>query len=564
MAKVLNIEICDQTVSVCRTARKGKSVRVTDSFVFATPEGSVSDGVISNPSLLANELQLQLASHGVRGTKNVVFALSSSRIAAREVKLPPMKKKLIATAIRTNSADYFPIDLKSYHITYYILDLATSAKPYNRILVMAVPVSMIDGYFQLAERAGLTVKDIDSSGNSQYQALKQISLKGVSVFIDVGGSSSVISFMREGKLLLQRNFAFGADELISHYMSLSSKTREQYVEILSEIDITDPAFDADKLMSLLDVQSDLERLAGGIMRSIDYFNSSQWDAPVSRIVLIGLHRHTIGLREYIGETTGLETLYLDEIQDFAQFTNNASDAAAYVGCIGSSLEPLDLIPKQFRPSRRITVDDDDSSIVPGVIMCGIIVVGAILISVSSWLGYATTLQDLVGMQNDIQALRPAQDTYNRHIAFQDSEKSVGALASMTDTPNAKLLGFFEELEKKMPSSILLMSAACNNDGVSLNITVGSYTDAASVISTLRGFESVASVDISGLTRTENEAGLERVAFTANCAYGVNPYTSKLNPYREFMLPAENATAGAQPSPSSSDTQAAPSPVAPVQ
>jgi len=203
-AKVLNIEICDQTISVCRTARKGKGLRVFDSFVFPTPQGCVLDGVISNPTLLANELKLQFASHGLQKARNVNFSLSSSKIAVREVKLPPMKKKLIATAILTNSADYFPIDLKSYHITYSILDFATSAKPFNRILVLAVPISMIEGYFLLAERAGLTIKAIDSSGNSQFQALKQLNLKGVTVFADVGSFSSSVSFVHDGKLLLQR------------------------------------------------------------------------------------------------------------------------------------------------------------------------------------------------------------------------------------------------------------------------------------------------------------------------------------------------------------------------
>ncbi|PKM72347.1 MAG: hypothetical protein CVU91_10130 [Firmicutes bacterium HGW-Firmicutes-16] len=533
-AKVLNIEICDQTISICRTARNGKSVRVFDSFVFPTPEGCVSDGVILNPTLLANELRMQLASHGITRTKSTIFSLASSKIAAREVKLPPMKNKLIAAAIRTNSTDYFPIDLKSYHIAYYVLDTASSAKPYSRILVMAVPVSMIEGYFLLAERSGLSIKAIDSSGNSQYQALKQINLKGVTVFADVGSASSVVSFMRDGKLLLQRTFAFGADELTAHYMSLSGKTKEDYLEVLHEMDITHSEFAADKLLSLGDIQSDLERLVSGVMRSIDYFNSSQWDAAVTRVVLIGLNRHLVGLRDLIAEATGLETLYLDDIPDFAQFTNTAPDAPAFVNCIGCSIAPLDLIPKQFLPSRRITVDDDDSSVIPGVIMCGIIVVGAILLSVSSWLSYATTVDDLRDVQTEINSLQSAVQTYNQYISYQESQKSVDSLSYIAVNPNTKLVGFFEELEDKMPSSILLLSATCTNDGVSLNITVGSYTDAASVISSLREFESIAQIQISGLNRSLNEVGIERVSFSANCLYGANPYKNKINPYSEFI------------------------------
>ena len=558
-AKVLNIEICDQTISICRTARKGKGVQVFDAFVFPTPEGCVLDGVISNPTLLANELRMQLASHGISRTKNAVFSLTSSKIAAREVKLPPMKKKLIASAINTNAVDYFPIDLKSYHIAYYVLDMATSVKPYNRILVMAVPVSMVEGYFLLAERAGLSIKAIDSSGNSQYQAVKQISLKGASVFLDVGSASSVVSFINDGKLLLQRTFAFGADELISHYMSLSEKTKADYIEAVHELDITNPGFAAEKLMSFGDIQSDLGRLVSGVMRSIDFFNSSQWEAGVTRVVLIGLNRHLVGLRDLIAETTGLETLYLDDISDFAQFTNKAPDAPAYVNCIGSSIAPLDLIPKQFLPSRRITVDDDDSSIVPGIVMCGIIVFGAILLSASSWLGYATTVDDLAEVQMQIENLKPAQDTYNQYVAYQQTQKSIEALSSTTVNPNTKLDSFFEELEEKMPSSILLLTASCTNDGVALNVTVGSYTDAASVISTLRGFESISQVQISDLSSGSNEAGEERVSFSVSCIYGANPYLNKTNPYNDFIYsdtPADTTGTAANASPSTAPDTAA--------
>lgn len=540
-AKVINIEVCDQTVSVCRTARKSKGVRIYESFYFKTPEGSVTDGVISNPALIAGELRLQLAAHGIKHARNVVFSLNSSRMAVREVKLPPMKKKLIASAIQTNASEYFPIDLKSYHVTYSILDEATTAKPFIRILVMALPLSMIDGYFQLADKAGLSVKAIDSSGNSQYQALKQTEFKGVTAFADVGSTSSMLSFIRDGKLLLQRNFAFGADELINHYMSVSGKDKANYIEALHETDITSPDFAANKLLSLTDIQSDLERLVGALIRSIDYFNSSQWDATVTRIVLTGLGRHVVGLRDLVADSTGLETLFLDDLSEFASFTGGVADAASYVNCVGSMVAPLDLIPKQFLPARRITVDDDDSSIVPGIILCAIIVFGAILISFSSWLGYANTVSDRDALQQELVKLQSAQDIYNEYISYKDIEQSFNSLKATTTTPNNELVSFFEELEKKMPSSILLLSASCTQDGISLNITVGSYTDAASVISTLRGFDSLSTVEVSELNSGESDSGSERISFTATCYYGTNPYLNQINPYAEYINPPEAAS-----------------------
>lgn len=535
MAKVLNIEICDRTISVCRTARKGKGVRLFDSFVFPTPEDCVLDGVILNPKLLANELKLQLASYKIKQPKNVIFSVSSSRIAVREIKFPPIKEKLLSEAIHTNSADYFPINLKDYHITYYILEKASSAIPNNRVLVMAVPISMIEGYFQLAEMAGLSIRAIDSSGNSQYQILRKLKTDGVTVFADVGSSSSILSFMRGGELLLQRTFAFGADELIEHFGTECGIPGADYMRFLHETDITNPGFSADKVLTSDAIQNDLERLVGSIARSIDYFNLDQLDAAVTRVVLVGLNRHIVGLKDMVAESTGLETLYLDEISDFAQLTSNSPCAAALVNCIGSTIASLDLIPKQLLPSRGITVNNDDASLTPGVVICALIIAGAVLVSLSSWFSYKSAADDLAVLQAEISSVQSASLIYAKDTAFQQSEKAFDSYILSTDTQNVKLVGFFEELEQQMPSSILLMSASCTNDGITLNITVGSYTEAASIISTLRGFESIATVEISSLTR---DSSTGRVSFTVNCTYGTNPYLNGINPYGELIGTAE--------------------------
>ena len=546
--KALYIAVSDQTISVCRTARKGKGIHFYDSFVFPTPEDCVSDGVILNPALLGAELRLQLTRHDMGKTKNAVFSVLSNKIAVREVKLPPMKSKLIASAIATNSEDYFPIDLKSYHITYLLLEPASTQKAYNRLLVLAVPLSIIDGYFELSEKAGLTLQAIDSSGNSQYQAMKQLELDGITVFVETGCSSSIVTFISEGKLLLQRSFAFGTYDLLSHYMSASGKSKEDILDLINETDITHNDFAADKLLTLPDVQTDLERLVGGVMRSIDYFNSSQTTSGVSRIVLLGISRHTVGLRELIAESTGLETLYLDDIPEFAAFTDNYLAAPAYVSCIGCALEPLNLIPPKYAPAKGNLAKTGEGSVMPGVILCGLIILTAAVVSGSAFLKYSTAQNDLAAMQSELTSLQSAKATYDSYLLYQQGEQALNAFSLGTQSKNAELVSFFEELEDKMPSSILLLSAACSGEGVSLSITVGSYPEAAAVISALRSFESLQKVEVSELSRAEDEATAGRISFSVSAFYGVNPYTNELNPYEEFMIGSDQTsdTAAQQP------------------
>lgn len=539
-AKILNIELGDQIIKVCRTSRRGKGVHIFDSFMFPTPENCVSDGAVLNPQLLSHELKKQLTSHGLQNIKNVIFVLSSSKIAAREVKLPRMNKKLLSTAIRTNAEDYFPIDLKDFHVTYSVLEAASVTVPSYRVLVMAVPESTLDGYFQLAEKTGLSIKAIDSCGNSQYQAISRIANKGITLYVDVNISSSIVSFVRDGNLLLQRSFTIGVEDLISRYMALSGKSKEQYLDILHEIDTTNSEFAANELLSLSDVQNDLSHLANGITRSIDYFNSSQWDAPVSRIVLMGLNCHVLGLHEIVSEVTGLETLYLDSIADFSTLTGNVPDASTYINCIGSSFAPLDLIPQKFVSSRRKVVDDKDATIIPGIIACSAIILLAIAVSLFSWLNYKSSIRELQRAQAEISSLEYTRQTYDYFVSYQKSEGAVDAFTGDANAPNSMLVSFFDELEKKMPSSILLLSADCTNDGVSLNITVANYVDAAAVISNLRTFQSLSKIDVGDMSTTENEAGVMRISFSALCTYGTNPYLTNTNPYSEIVNTSPSA------------------------
>lgn len=562
-AKTIQIEVCDQIIKVCRIAPRGKGVRVFDAFSFRTPGESVSDGVIGNVELLGRELKSQLASHKLGGIKNVVFALSSSKIAVREVKLPLMKEKLLAKAIETNAEDYFPVDLKNYQITYTVLEAVNGPSAFMRVMVLAVPVSMLEGYSKLAEKTGLTISAIDSSGNSQYQALKGLPAKdGVTIYVDVNVSSSIVSFIHDGNLLLQRTFAFGADELISHYISVSGKSGDNYLSAIKETDVTSPDFVADKVLSGADIQEDLGRLVGGIVRSVDFFNSSQWEISPSRVVLMGSNRHIVGLRELVGEATGLEAIYLDDIGEFSAFTGGTPDASAYISCIGSSIAPLKLLPSQGKGPGSQTEESKDSSIRPGVMIFALFFLASAVLGGFAFWKYNGLLGNLNSTQAEIDSLAYTEGIYNTYLSYKQGDEALKAVSTGTDTPNAQLKSFLEELEQKMPSSILILSAACDAEGISMNITVAGYPDAASVISELRGFQSISNVEVGDLTRSENELGIRRISFSVSCLYGENPYLNNINPYAGFIEPSaspEAAATGDSSGASPQPTQAAAAP-----
>ena len=537
-SKVLNIEIGDRITKVCCTVSKRKVCKIFESFMFQTPEGYVNEGVIEDTAGMADILRQQLEGHGLGNIKDVVFAISSSKVASREVNLPPMKEKLIADVVKTNAKDYFPVDLSSYQVTYSLLEKVKGSEPGLRILVMAAPISLLAGYFETARRAGLRVKAVDTSGNSHFQALKNFGDDKLTMYIGVDCTGSYVTFMEDKNLLMQRTFAYGGDEMIARYMVNTGKTADQYIEALEELTVNTPiTVTVPDILSEEEIETGLGRLVSNIARSVDYFNSNRWEQGVQQIVLMGPCGKLVGLRELIVANTALPTYYLEEMPGAVAMTNSAHNASFYISCIGSSIAPVDMMPASLVAKSK-PEKDSNQSLRSGVFACvGLILISALL---SGWAIFRqqNELNELEKTQSRIAELQYAEDIYNTYLSYQKGQEAVETITSLAELPNSKLVSFYRELENKMPSSILLMSASCTNEGVSLNLTTASYTDAARVIEQFRSFKTISVVDVSSVSRSIDELGKEIVSFSIACQYGENPYLEGINPYGELVRPQE--------------------------
>lgn len=543
--KTLNIEVEDRLIKVCHVLRKKKGSQLLDCFMFQTPPGAVTDGVIDQPEELALALREQLAAHGLAGVKNAVFAVSSSKIASREVKLPSVKEAQLKKAVEANAADYFPVDLTGYHVTYSLLERVSVPEKHARVLVLAAPLALLDGYFRVAEICGLSVKAVDAAGNGHYQALRHNAGPGVTMYVDVDCTGSSVSFIKDGLLMLQRVFAFGGDDLVIDYMRSAGMEPTEYVEALRRLSVNQRELvtAGGPQLTQEDVESSLGRLAGSIARSVDYFNSNHWEAVTQRIVLMGPCAELVGLRELVAGTTGLPTECLTDVPGVTSAQLFADSPGAYISCLGAGLVPVDLMPPRMK-NRGRTVVKKEETMTAGVIICLMLVLGAAALSALAIMESLLADRELAATQREIESLQYAEDIFNSYLSYQQGQAAVDIISALTDQPNARLAAFYEELEEKMPSSILVLSAVCTNEGVSMNVTVGSYTDAAAALTQLRSFDSLTSVEVGSVSRQTNEAGIQRVSFSLSCTYGENPYMNNINPYGSLILPEETDTPSA--------------------
>lgn len=523
-SKVLAIEVGKRIVKVCETAKTGKSYKISSSFIFNAPENSVYDGQIMNPVMLGDVLAAELKARQIR-TEDAVFTLSSSRIASREVTLPAAKDEVIAGIVATNAAEYFPVDVSKYRVAPVILE---RGKTEVRVNAVAVPNQIIDSYIALADAAHLNIEALDYSGNSQYQVLRTLGGDSVNMFVTVDDASALVTFMRGGKLLLQRAVAFGGDEMVSAYMQTVGLGEEKYVEAMEALSVSREKPNPDAMTA--PYADTLTRLVGGIARSTDFFRGavSGEEASIGRVVLMGSCCHLAGLKEQIASRVGADTVWLEEISGTQELANSILGISMFIACTGSRVAPLGLLPAEYLAKRRRSGKSKESNYGAAVLV--LLLFAGLALCCFQWTLKKSAADELARTNRRINELQYVEERYNSYLTYTAADDAMKAYVAAADTENASLRAFFEELEMKMPSDVTFLAASCTAEGVALTVECPSFDEAAVAIDELRTFESIDVISVGTIANSVGSTGIESVSFTMSCLYHV--------PAAEAAVPAE--------------------------
>lgn len=515
--KMLNIEIGKRLCKVALSEKKGKKgYQISDCFSFATPEGAAVDGQVVNTVELGEKLKQELATH-VINVKDVVFSVTSTKIATREVVLPITKDDQIKNVIITNISDYFPIDISKYVIDTLLLE---KSKKESRVLVIAMPMAMSESYTALADYCGLTVESIDFSGNSQYQVLKGFQTEGVNMYISVDPDSASVVFMEDGNMLMQRTLSVGGDEMICRYMASQELMDEDYLKALEDLSVS--LDNPSPIAETAEYDDCLSRLVVGLSRSVDYFRNSEdnSDKSIDRVVLMGSCSHLAGLKEQVADTVSAPTFWIEEVPEMQGLANRIDSISVYINCLGANLAPLNFLTDDYlartgRTGKKKSAASEHYGLL--VLVAGI-VIAAGLIGIS-WFQNKELKGELSGIEKNISELLYAEETYNAYLSYQKGDKELQSFIDGSVTPNAALYDFFTELERKMPSAITMMSADCTADGVTLTVEVPSFDEAAAVVRQFRSFESIDVITVGSMSKSEDE-GASTVGFTIGGIYRI--------------------------------------------
>lgn len=497
MAKVVSIEIGYLVTRICEVEYKGKGHKVYKSFTVPTKEGIVNDGVLSVTSDYVDSLKSALSKNKV-SSKQVVFTISSAKIASREVMIPMVKENRIYDVVKANAPEYFPVDLSQYQLAYSILGIEGEDKGSQKykLLVLAAPTAMLTGYYDLAAELKLEVAAIDYVGNSLFQIIKDECDEGTNLIIKIDERNSLIMAVKSGRIIFTRSIAYGVDEALNEVRQDPERnayaTFEQAAEIAYEEDVT----------KSVHVKEALAPTIGAIARVVEFFVSRNQGENIDRVLITGMGADIVGFPEMIAEETNHEvevvgkipSLNLDKYFDTPHFNE-------YVTCVGAAVSPINFRREEEKKVVSSGSGSSNTGLVVAGLICGLGVLAGIGLSVFAVYENRNAVTESKKLNAQVEDLQEVIPIYDEYVKTLDEYNKVTAIYDVTRNRNDDLELFFKELEQKMPMNGTIESFSCTQQDVIINILVKNKSEVAATIEQLRKFESLNpdSVTVTAMT-----------------------------------------------------------------
>ncbi|MBQ9766476.1 MAG: pilus assembly protein PilM [Lachnospiraceae bacterium] len=568
MAKtVVSIEIGLTQTRMLEIDMGKKIQHVKKAVIIDTPENTIEDGYIRETSELAERMSMQMQAAGIK-TKDIIFTVSSNKVISREVTVTAIKEKMIENIVKAEASDYFPMDISDHVISHSIIGQNDTEKQY-RLMVYAVPDTLLQCYYNLADEMRCNIVAMDFVGNSMYQWLKRSTLQDVSLVMQINETSTVVTVVDKGELGVQRTISYGSctladalmethcyDEATTQAAALKLLQEEEFLSISEEEEerwkkrelaricenrfrrienqqnagddeaaaandlsveriLSDDEILKRRINARAEVSEAARTITGKVQRVMEYYTTNHPESSIERIYITGPGTAVKGIEAMLAAELDLP-VEIYNVTEGVVFAATAAEfeerGAEFFACFGATVSPLGMRPAEaiLREQKR------NISILTGTVFIATAAVIAILvvttlIQINYEKDVKAKLEVLIDEADDILQLTDV------HAASQQSIQQMQGVDDMTFSEGEQLNELIASLEEEMPTRSRVHSFSLAGSVLTMNVTTVTKEEAAKVLLQLQEVPYIAIVSTSGIAETVDETtNRTEVAFSVNC------------------------------------------------
>lgn len=527
--KTLSIYINNEYIKICELSKKNNKLAVMHKAVTVpTPLRSYNDGTIRDRGELGKAIKVAMDSNRMESTK-AIFSIASSKVATKEVIIPDVKNNKIKDIIMTNASEYFPVQLEEYIVNYTVLEKLEYENEGTKIkvMVMAMPESMVNAYYDLASTLGLEVEAIDFVGNSAYQTLKLQVDASPSIIVQVENDATLVNILDNNVLQLQRTIPYGKSVVVNALMDNVRMKYDPALKKLQEEQILHTSFDGDP------VTESLKYLVTNVNRILDYYVTRNSNRPIEKAYIIGNATTILGLKELFSNELKLPMESINELSGITTDKKTyveASSIPTYIINIGAFLSHVNFIPRSVQEDVK---SKDDMRVFK--VILGAAIAGSIILVAVSFAMMMSAKAERDSAQASVNQVKGIESVVNDYYEAKDIATDALAFQLLTYNNNDSLVGFINSLEQNMPSDISIKSMSVNSGEVTISGVASSKSTLALFVQKLKSVKNVGQVLIGSEAEVEDNEGVKTITFSMTCTFLLD---TSLNPTQE----AESSTA----------------------
>lgn len=501
----LTIEIGNEFIKICDSEIIKKKVMVHHALSVQTPDGAVEDGLVRDINAVADTIRTALSEEMIM-SDSVIFVLSSSRVAAKEVIIPAVKKEKIQGLVNANASDYFPVNINDYVLSYTLLEQKnTKEEKKLRLLVYAAPEAMVESYYNLAKVLGKKVIAVDYSGNSTLQLIKLQTDAKPNLVVQIGMDTTILSVMNNNVLQLQRTIPYGESALLNEVMTSKNVKSRVALELLSSARMVKDNLDADE------ITGSLKHLINNVNRVIEYYSGRNTEAPLQKIVIIGDGADVLGIDTLFANETSLPTerlTLLKNVESYNRIKVPDTLLRQYMTNIGAIIDPVHFAPTTF------SVQTKEKSQASGayLIACAVMVAAAVVLTAIPFVKNISLKSEKKELNKNIKKYEAIEDIKADRAIAEEKYGAMNSYYKLTENNTEWVNEFLDILEKEMPSAMTISNLDIIDGTVDIRGNCTTKAEIAQLEVALKKYDHI----ISQLTTTIDENPETGTSYLMSC------------------------------------------------
>ncbi len=554
----IGLDINSSTISVLQLEKTKTDLRVAKFASTLTPPEIVREGLLSDPEAVGGAVRELLDSAGIFGkgaapTANI--GLPGQSVVIRLMPVPKgMPNEELNDVVRQEAINNLPFPIEEANLDWTRVPGTGRTDPdgveREDILLGAIQKVIVDGYWRMAEVAGVQIGKLEISSLAAVRALAfsgQLGKEALSLVVNIRQDATDITLVNKSVPLFSRSVLLGVETIMESMQRSINASAEEAQALLPRIQLLGvPTVDPRLGQAAQVARSVCGDLTAEVGRSLEFYMSQVGMVRVDSVIVCGPGIAIPEIDQFIANRLNLNTTIANPFQGVVYDRNQIIDERRpyHTMLMGLQVDPASIASKTVSidlnagaPEEGAYGGDDGEEgeaveevdtpwFVPGLLVSGGIM--ALLIVAYCFVQYAQLPQkenELADLDKAITSSKAQLDQLNSAqenvVALENRKRALDEIVNH-GTPMTVVM---QTLKENVPQGVNVQNVKIGGNSATITGASSDFSKVSHLSINLQGSNVFQNVDVEQIKRNYNAPGRINYSLTATLTPDIGQKTA---------------------------------------